>query len=216
MASLLLLGAMAAFAVYAAALLPPGSELPTHWNARGDVDGTMPALQALLLAPAMGLGLSVLFALVPRLEPMQDRLEKSASLLRTAWIGSLMLLVFVQAMIAAPAFGIPVEGHYALFGVGLLFLPLGNMLPKSRPGFFVGIRTPWTIVDEDTWIATHRLGGKLMMLAGAVLVALPLLPLAPGIRATSAVTTIFTAVLVPAIYSWWLWHRKKIDRASGA
>ena len=200
---------MVAIAFYAAAQVAPGTELPTHWNAAGEVDGTMPALRALLFPAGMVLLLSVIFAVIPRIEPLQDRLEGSAPLLRTAWIGTVLLLVFVQLLVGAQAFGIEVEGHFMLAPVGVLLMFLGNMLPKSRPGFFVGIRTPWTIVDEDIWIATHRLGGKLMMLAGAVLVVLAFAPVGSEVRAVVTLAAVFGAALVPVVYSWWRWDRKK-------
>ena len=207
--SLGLCAAMVAFAFYAAGQVDRGTELPTHWNAAGEVDGTMPALRALLFPAGMALLLSAIFAVLPRIEPLQDRLEGSAPLLRTAWIGTLLLMVFVQLFIGAQAFGIEVQGHFVLVPVGLLFLCLGNMLPKSRPGFFVGIRTPWTIVDEDVWIATHRLGGKLMMLAGAVLILSALAPMSAEARVFATLGAILAAALVPVVYSWWQWDRKK-------
>jgi uncharacterized membrane protein len=86
---------------------------------------------------------------------------------------------------------------------------IGNVLPKSRPGFFVGIRTPWTITDTDNWIATNRLGGKLMMLAGALVLVAALLPISEAGRFAVLMVSIVASALVSAVYSWWLWHRKK-------
>jgi len=88
------------------------------------------------------------------------------------------------------------------------------MLPKSRPGFFVGVRTPWTITDTDNWIATNRLGGKLMMLAGLVWVAVPFLPLSGNGRNGLALGTVLVGALIPTVYSWWFWRRK--SKASAA
>jgi uncharacterized membrane protein len=207
--SLAVCAVMAGFAFYAAGRVPSGSELATHWNMAGEVDGTMPALQALLMPAGMGVFLSLVFAVLPNIEPLQNRLEGSAPLLRTAWLGTLALLVFVQGMIGAQVFGLTVRGDLVLVPVGLLLLVIGNMLPKSRPGFFVGIRTPWTIVDEDVWIATHRLGGKLMMLAGAVLLVLALLPVDSALRGKLVLPVILVAVLVPVVFSWWLWRSKR-------
>ena len=98
-----------------------------------------------------------------------------------------------------------------LAGIGLLFLAIGNALPKSRPGFFVGIRTPWTIADTDIWIATHRLGGKLMMLAGAVLVLAGLLPTPAHLAVPVLLGCVLVAAVIPVTYSWWLWRRKQTD-----
>ena len=123
----------------------------------------------------------------------------------------LVLLVFVQAMIAGSALGYTIGPAALLVVIGLMFIALGNALPKSRPGFFVGIRTPWTITDTDNWIATHRIGGKLMMLAGAAVLVMAMLPFPLTMIMPLIVATIVLAALFPAGFSWWYWrtHRSK-------
>jgi uncharacterized membrane protein len=206
--SLVLAAAMAAFAWYAAGQVPPGTELPVHWNAAGEVNGTLPALKALLFPVYAVIGCAVVFSLIPRLEPLQDRLEGSAEVLRTTWIGLLFIMVMLQAAVAAPALGFSTPVALPYLGVGLFFILIGNVLPKSRPGFFVGIRTPWAILDTDNWIATHRLGGKLMMLAGLAITLSALLPLPRDARIATMGGAIALMVVPPLVYSWWLWHRK--------
>ncbi len=207
-ASLALAALMAAFAFYAAGQVPPDTHLPVHWNAAGEVNGTLPARQALLFPVWAVLGCTALFSLIPRLEPLQDGLEGSADVLRTTWIGLLFIMVMIQAAVSAPAFGIKLPVALPLFGVGLFFIVIGNVLPKSRPGFFVGIRTPWAILDTDNWIATHRLGGKLMMLAGAAIALSSLLPLPRDLRILTMGVSLAIMIVPPLAYSWWLWHRK--------
>ena len=207
-ASLVVAALMAAFAFYAAGQVPPGTELPVHWNAAGEVNGTLPALKALLFPVAAVLGCTVLFSLIPRLEPLQDGLEGSAEVLRTTWIGILFIMMMIQAAVAAPAFGVTMPVALPVFGTGLFFIVIGNVLPKSRPGFFVGIRTPWAILDTDNWIATHRLGGKLMMLAGAAIALSALLPLNRDLRIVTMGASLGMMIVPPLFYSWWLWHRK--------
>ena len=205
--SLILAALMAAFAFYAAAQVPPGTELPVHWNAAGEVNGTLPALKALLFPVAAVIGSMVLFSLIPRLEPLQERLEGSADVLRTTWVGLLFIMVMIQAAVAAPAFGVKMPVALPVLAIGLFFVVIGNVLPKSRPGFFVGIRTPWAILDTDNWIATHRLGGKLMMLAGIAITLSALLPLPREARIATMAGSVALAVIPPFVYSWWLWHR---------
>lgn len=213
LASLMVAAAMIVFAFWAAGQLPPDAQLPTHWNLAGEADRWMPALRALLVPPALLAGVAALFALIPRLEPLQDRLDKSAPLLAACWIGLIGLLIFLQGFIAAPAFGMRLGSELVYVAVGLLFLMLGNVLPKSRPGFFVGIRTPWTIIDADNWIATHRLGGKCFMAGGALLVIAGLLDIAPEARMVLIASAIGISALVPIAYSWWFWqnHRETSD-----
>ena len=205
--TLIVAAAMAAFAFWTAGQVPAGTELPTHWNASGEVDGTMPALQALLLPVGLTLFVGLTFAIIPAIEPLQEKLSGSAPLLRTTWLGTVALMVVLQLIVAGPAYGYQPGYEAILAMVGVLLVVLGNMLPKSRPGFFVGIRTPWTITNADNWVATHRLGGKLFMLAGAAIIAAALIDLSAAARMVVVIGAVIAAALVPTVYSWWLWHR---------
>lgn len=215
-ASLVLAVLMAAFAFYAAAQVSPGAQLPVHWNAAGEVNGTLPALKALLFPVWLVLGCTAIFALIPRIEPLQNGLEGSAEVLRTTWIGLLFIMILVQVAVAAPALGLRMPVILPLLGIGLFFIVIGNVLPKSRPGFFVGIRTPWAILDTDNWIATNRLGGKLMMLAGLAMALSALLPFNPDLRIITMGGSIALIIGPPCFYSWWLWHRKMKEGARGS
>src|SRR6478735_21351 len=203
-ASVLVAALMAGLAFYAASLLPAGAQLPTHWGPAGNPDRFTDALPALLMMPGILLLVSALFAAAPYLDPLQDKLEGSQPLLRTVWIGMLVLLPIVEAFNAAPAFGWPMPNSVRLISVGLLLVVIGNALPKSRPGFFVGIRTPWTITDTDNWIATNRLGGKLMVLGGFAIALSALVPLDPRFRVVAFFVAIAAMVIPPLVYSWWL------------
>lgn len=207
--SLAVIAAMVLFAVATAARLPAGALLPVHWNAAGEPDRYSPALGALLMPAGIALLLTAIFAVIPRIEPLQQRLEASAALLRASWLGTLGVMLVVQATIGLPAWGIRLPVNAIMLAVGLLLVVVGNVLPKSRPGFFVGIRTPWTLTDPDNWIATHRLGGKLMMAAGAVIIVASLLPIRPEATAIAVLASVAVGAGVPVFYSWWYWHRRQ-------
>jgi uncharacterized membrane protein len=101
--------------------------------------------------------------------------------------------------------------HQPSRALGLLlaaFLVVGgNYIGRVRPNWFVGIRTPWTLSDDDIWRRTHRLGGRLMVGCGALLVPASLaLPIAQVLFALLALVT--AALLPPAIYSYLLWRRR--------
>ena len=207
--SLLLAAVMVGFAFATEARLPAGAQLPVHWNAAGEADRYAPALRALLLPPVILVALSGLFSLIPKLEPLQDKLAGSAPVLRISWIGMMVIMAIVAGVIGLPAWGITPPVNAIMLGVGLLLVMIGNALPKSRPGFFVGIRTPWTITDTDNWIATHRLGGKLMLLAGAAIVITSLFPVSPQTTGIVVLASVLVAAVIPIIYSWWFWRQKK-------
>ena len=61
-------------------------------------------------------------------------------------------------------------------GFGLMFLLLGNYMPKLRQNSFMGIRVKWTLENEANWNATHRFGGKVWVAGGFACMAGALLP----------------------------------------
>ncbi len=208
-ASGLTAAAIAVVAAVASGRLPAGTRLPTHWGADGLPDRFADADTALFMPVALTLVVSLFMAALPSIEPLQDKLSQSAPLYRTAWGGLLGLMMLVEEKVAAPAFGIALPPTIMLAGFGAFLIALGNVLPKSRPGFFIGIRTPWTLTDPDNWIATHRLGAKTMMAAGIVLIAAALLPLNPGERAPVMIASIAFAVIPPVAYSFLYWRRNR-------
>lgn len=90
--------------------------------------------------------------------------------------------------------------------VGLLFLILGNYLPKIRQNRTMGIKLPWTLASGENWTRTHRLAGFLWVAGGLLLILLTLLGLG-NVWVYAAVTA--AMVLIPGFYSWEL-HRKGV------
>jgi len=145
-ASLAVAAAMAGFAFYAASLLPAGAQLPTHWGPTGAPDRFADALPALLMPAGILLFVTLLFSIIPYIEPLQERLEGSQPLLRTVWVGMLVLLPAVQLFNAAPAFGWSQPNSVRLISVGLLLMLFGNALPKTPPWLFC--RHPHPVDDH--------------------------------------------------------------------
>jgi uncharacterized membrane protein len=59
--------------------------------------------------------------------------------------------------------------------LGLGFIAAGNVMPRTRPNWIVGLRTKRTMTDRTAWNRTHRLMGALMMGLGSVVVVASLL-----------------------------------------
>ena len=54
--------------------------------------------------------------------------------------------------------------------LGLLFVGIGNLLPRTRPNLVIGIRTSRTLADRGLWMHTHRVGGYVAVGLGIVIV----------------------------------------------
>ncbi|AVX20971.1 MULTISPECIES: SdpI family protein [Carboxydocella] len=161
----LLLGQLA-LSVYLYPRLP--DPLPTHWNMRGEVDGYMSKPLGVGFPLALNLGIYLLLVSLPALDP-KAKIEKFQQVLDMVrlFIHGLLTVIFVIALLNSLGYAIPVDKTVPAL-ISLLFIFLGNYLGKLRPNYFIGIRTPWTLENEQVWQKTHRVSGPVWMGAGLV------------------------------------------------
>ncbi|MEE2877635.1 MAG: SdpI family protein [Pseudomonadota bacterium] len=203
--------------------LPETGDIPVHWNVNGVADDFASKKEAvlyLLILPASALFTTLLLAIAPAIDPFKENLRRSGKAFVAIWASVMVLLAALSAGIAV----MMVRGanggetnefvRFILAGCGMLFIVIGNYLPKTRKSFFLGIRTPWTLTSDYTWEKTHRLVGPLYMLAGiaGIVMAFTLtgLPLVIGF-----VACVMSVTLFGIGYSWWVW-RSASDRNEGA
>lgn len=90
--------------------------------------------------------------------------------------------------------------------LGLIFVIMGNYMPKLKVNHTVGIRLPWTLQSEDNWHKTHRLAGKLWVLGGLILL------LEAGLQFALSyvlVLVILAIVFIPMMYSYQLSRKNR-------
>jgi uncharacterized membrane protein len=208
--SLVLVIAMVAIAVWVAGQVPDGASLPVHWDANGNPNGFAGKWTALLMPAGITAAVSLLFYFLPAIEPREAHLQKSLGLIIAAWTGILLVMSIIELMAVAGAlhWALPVQS-LMLVGVGLMFVLIGNQLGKSRSMFLVGIRTPWTLSSEEVWIKTHRLGGKLTIAAGLIMIAAALSPVPGWAIPILIVGLVVLMAGIPVIYSYLLWRRER-------
>ena len=88
--------------------------------------------------------------------------------------------------------------------LGVLFIAIGNYMPKTRRNYTVGIRLPWTLDNDDNWIKTHRLAGKIWVIGGIIIFFNGFVQIAVTFV---LVFTLIIMIVVPMIYSYWLSKR---------
>jgi uncharacterized membrane protein len=145
------------------------TRMATHWNAAGQPDGTMPKAAALAFLPAMTAVLLVVFALVPRIDPLRENIAA----FRPVYDWFVVVFTAFMAVIhgGVIAFNLGYEFDFTLLiltTVAGLFYYVGVLLEHAERNWFVGIRTPWTLSSADVWDRTHRLGSRLFKLTALV------------------------------------------------
>jgi uncharacterized membrane protein len=180
--------------------------IAVHWNAAGHADGFQHKAFGFLF-PLLMLLLNVVLSALPNLSPFGHGLEDSAALAqRRIQLTVMLVMLGVHAYILGTPLGLVgfAPQSLAFAAVGLLFLVIGNYLGKLRQNFFLGIRTPWTLSDEEVWLRTHRFGGKLLVPVGLVVLALAFVP---AVGSAWLLSIVLATALVPCVYSYVVYRR---------
>jgi len=195
---------IASFAMTAALYSRLPHWVPTHWNARGVADGFMRKPWGPFVSPLVMAGTYLLLMVIPWISPRGYRVEKFQSVFEIIQMTILAFLFLVTVLVLLAGMGVAVPMDRAIYaGMGLLFIVLGNFMGKFTKNFFVGIRTPWTLASDEVWLRTHRLGGKLFVLAGAGLLVSALL----GGGQMPLLLAVAVAGGIPVVYSYLLYRR---------
>ena len=89
---------------------------------------------------------------------------------------------------------------------GLLFIFVGNYLPKCKQSFTMGIKTMWTLSDERVWNKTHRFGGMLFVISGVVTVIAGLF-FAEKLAGAIVMVAVLGTVIATTVYSYLLYRK---------
>lgn len=200
-----MLALMIAGSAYAWTVLPDGASIPVHFNAAGEADRYGGKAEALLMMPGVLLLVTALIFVVAKIEPRQKNLAQSRAILAWTLAGTSVFMGAIHGVTILAALGRDVSVPLVVgVGIGLLFMLIGNFLPKSRSNFMVGIRTPWTLSSDHSWRLTHLWGGRAFVALGlAILVAAVAAP-AASVWLTVAGT--LAVVIGLTAFSWLLWR----------
>ena len=178
--------------------------MPSHWDMKGQIDGTMPKPWGPYLFPGMMLVVWALFAVLPRISPRgfeMDTFTRAWGILNVTALG---FMLFIEILVLRAARdGATLSPRPIIVGIGVLIAVLGNFLGKVTRNFFAGIRTPWTLANEEVWLRTHRLAAKLFVLAGLVVVVAGL----AGATLWPLIVAPVAAVLIAGVYSYVVYRR---------
>jgi uncharacterized membrane protein len=197
---------LAAMFLAAAVAWPTAPDrIPIHWDIHGDVNGYGGRFEGLLLIPVIALGIYLLFLILPKLDPLHRNYAQFAGAFTLFRFSILLFLAVIEGIIHLWMRGrtVPIPVLLPIM-VGALFLVLGVVLGKLQPNWFMGIRTPWTLMSRRSWTKTHEAARWIFWIAGVTLIV-------GGFLASAKIligTIVFLAVgiLTLVVYSYLLWR----------
>lgn len=94
--------------------------------------------------------------------------------------------------------------------VALLFIFIGNKMPKVKQNYFTGVKTPWALSNEVVWNKTQRLGGKAFFFGGILML---IAALGAAEKLLMPITFVVVAIIciVPTVMSY-IWYQQELRK----
>jgi uncharacterized membrane protein len=141
--------------------------VPTHFDIRGNPNAYGPRWVPTVIFPVMILLLWGLMRGLPKIDPRRANYAKMQDTWDTLVNVVLTMVTALHLLILAGTAGSHVPFvRFIPAVVGVAFIAIGNILPRAKPNWWFGIRTPWTLSNDRVWERTHRVGGYVMMATG--------------------------------------------------
>jgi len=139
----------------------------THWGITGKADGFSGKAFGLFFMPLFSFFLYGLLAWLPNLDPKRKNIE----LFRSTYEGFLVLFFlfffYLHLLTILWNIGLKLSFNQAFApALAVLYYGMGLLIEKAKMNYFIGIRTPWTLANEEVWDETHKKSGIAFKIAG--------------------------------------------------
>ncbi len=144
--------------------------VPTHWNAAGEIDTYKPRYFVFLtgLLPALFV---FLFTIIPSIDPKSENYKKHQKAYEITALYVVLFILVIHWFCILASFGMML--HIDIFIrvlIGALFIIIGNYLPQAKQNYTYGIRTPWTLDNNEVWEKTQHIGGRGFIISGIIII----------------------------------------------
>lgn len=203
---LVLIMALFIISVFIYSELP--EEMAMHWNLEGEADNFMGRFWGAFMMPLLSLGILLAMILFPLIDPRRENYTKFKQSYRLIRLGLILFLAVIHIASLGINLGYNIDiGKVVSLGLGVLFIIIGNYMPKIKHNYFLGIKVPWTLASEKVWRKTHRMSGKLFVLSGIIILLSVFIE--DKIRFWIVIVCVIGSLLAGIIYSYLVYREEE-------
>ena len=177
-------------------------QVATHFDLHGNPDGWSSRAFAVFGLPGILLAVNLLMPFLLRADPKHENMSGALVNIVIWTVPVVSLLCSGLTLGRALGYDLRIEMVLPVF-MGVLFILIGNYLPKTKQSYTMGIKLPWTLASEENWNRTHRLAGFLWVLGGVYFIVVSFI----GWSVPAFVIPLAVMVLVPMVYSFLLYRK---------
>lgn len=177
------------------------AQVATHFDVHGTPNGYMSKFLGLYGMWGFMLLLHIFCVFMTFKDPKKSNIPEVV--LRIILMICPVICLMVTLLIISYSLGYPADITFIVnIVIGLLFIILGNYLPKIKRNYTIGIRTSWALNSDENWSRTHRFSGYVLVLTGMLYLILSML----GYMFIGLII-IFIAGLICCGYSYYLYKK---------
>ena len=185
-------------------------KIATHWGFSGEADAFSSVIWFVVGMPLILFAVYWLCLFFTALD-QRGRGQNKKAMRMIFWIMP-AISIYVSSMIYATTFGAKLNVYtLTVLFFAILFIVIGNYMPKVKQNRTLGIKISWTLKSEENWNATHRFAGKVWFVGGVSMLLFAILfmfiPSDVCIWILLPITLAF--VFAPMIYSY-LYYKKQL------
>lgn len=181
--------------------------VPSHWNAHNEVDGYA-GRWIIMLVPFISILVSCFCLYVLRFIKDKDKKEKLTEVVERFIVILALFLAVMFVCTLLVALGITLNIVLIIMvAVGLMLIPLGLIIRDVPQNYWIGVRLPATLENEEVWKKTNKLGGILIAKCGALFAIFAFFP-AP-FNFIVPISFLLAAIIYIAIYAHLLYNKLK-------
>ena len=177
------------------------AELPTHWDFRGQADDYSSKFEAMVLIQGSLVVMNLFLCFMLDNDPKNKRQNNFLMTLSKLSMPIIMTIIYIITILAGLGKEVNTSVIISIL-MGILFIAIGNYMPKVKRNYTMGIKLPWTLNSDENWRRTHRFGGICFIFMGLIFFVSPFVKS----EIIFYLPLIIVAVL-PAIYSYYLYTK---------
>lgn len=139
-------------------VLPP--LIATHWGVTGKADGYSGKMFGLFFTPVLSILLFGFLAWLPKIDPKKKNIDLFKSSYEQFLVLFFLFFFYIHLLTILWNLGFKISFNQAFApALSVLFYGMGTLIEKAKMNYFIGIRTPWTLANEEVWNETHKKSG---------------------------------------------------------
>lgn len=189
--------------------------IPMHYNVKNVVD-RWGSKYEIMLIPAIIILYTFILIIVTSLADKKEKEKQNINGNNNATIGYIMCILILLILNILNVIMLVLgfrqitnldELHIKVVNLvfmlfGLLYIVIGNLSPKLKQNSYIGVRTKWTLSNEEVWKKSNHFFGITAIIAGVLMILLSVLLSNEVVVFVIVAATVLIHAVITIVYSY--------------